>query len=76
MAQRDPFEGVWDGIKAMLTTNPGLEAKTLFEDLQRRCPGRFADGQLRTLQRKIKRWRATEVGGKILSSQRELLHHG
>jgi hypothetical protein len=58
--RRDPFEGVWNGIKGMLTTNPGLEAKTVFEDLQRRCPGRFADGQLRTLQRKIKRWRATE----------------
>lgn len=58
--RKDPFEGVWNGIKGMLTTNPGLEAKTLFEDLQRRIPGQFADGQLRTLQRKIKRWRATE----------------
>lgn len=58
--RKDPFEDVWDGIKAMLTINPGLEAKTLFEDLQRRQPGRFADGQLRTLQRRIKHWRATE----------------
>ena len=40
--------------------NPGLQAKTLFEDLQRRFPGRFPDIQLRTLQRKIKAWRATE----------------
>ena len=40
--------------------NPGLEAKTLFEALQREYPGEFADGQLRTLQRRIKRWRATE----------------
>lgn len=58
--RKDPFEDVWDGIKAMLTINPGLEAKTLFEDLQRRQPGRFADGQLRTLQRRIKHWRSTE----------------
>ncbi len=58
--RKDPFEDVWDGIKDMLTINPGLEAKTLFEDLQRRHPGRFADGQLRSLQRKIKHWRATE----------------
>lgn len=58
--RKDPFEDVWDGIKDMLTINPGLEAKTLFEDLQRRHPGRFADGQLRTMQRKIKHWRATE----------------
>ena len=58
--RKDPFEGIWDGIKSMLTINPGLEAKTIFEDLQRRYPGRFADGQLRTLQRRIKNWRATE----------------
>ena len=58
--REDPFEEHWPGIKANLELNPGLEAKTLFEDLQRRYPGRFADGQLRTLQRRIKIWRATE----------------
>jgi transposase len=57
---QDAFEDVWDGIKSMLEINPGLEAKTLFEDLQRRLPGKFADGQLRTLQRRIKNWRAME----------------
>jgi hypothetical protein len=40
--------------------NPGLEAKTVFERLQRIYPGRFADGQLRTLQRRVKWWRATQ----------------
>jgi len=58
--REDPFEKHWPGIKAHLELNPGLEAKTLFEDLQRRYPGQFADGQLRTLQRRIKVWRATE----------------
>ena len=38
--------------------NPGLAAKVLFDGLQRRYPGRFMDGQLRTLQRRVKRWRA------------------
>jgi hypothetical protein len=58
--REDPFEGVWEGIRDKLKVNAGLEAKTLFEDLQRREPGRFADGQLRTLQRRIKVWRALE----------------
>ena len=40
--------------------NPGLQAKTLFDDLQRRFPGRFPDVQLRSLQRQIKPWRALE----------------
>ena len=58
--RKDPFEDSWHEIKSMLEINPGLEAKTIFEDLQRRNPGRFADGQLRTLQRRIKIWRASE----------------
>src|SRR5262245_58109862 len=57
----DPFAEVWAEVCALLEINPGLQAKTLFQDLQRRYPGRFADGQLRTLQRHIRRWRA-EVG--------------
>jgi len=58
--RKDPFEDMWKEIRAKLEINPGLEAKTLFEDLQRRYPGEFADGQLRTLQRRIKVWRALE----------------
>jgi hypothetical protein len=56
----DPFAGVWDQVRQQMETNPGLEAKTLFEALQRDYPGQFADGQLRTLQRRLKQWRATE----------------
>ncbi len=56
----DPFEEVWEEVRGVLKDNPGLEAKTLFEDLQRRYPGRFPDGQLRTLQRRVKMWRALE----------------
>ena len=43
-----------------MTVELGLEAKTIFADLQRRYPGRFQDGQLRTLQRKVKKWRVLE----------------
>ena len=56
----DPFAEVWDEVRGLLEDNPGLEAKTVFEDLQRRAPGKFSDGQLRTLQRRVKAWRALE----------------
>jgi hypothetical protein len=56
----DPFAPVWDQIRRQLEESPDLEAKTLFESLQREHPGQFAEGQLRTLQRKIKTWRVTE----------------
>jgi hypothetical protein len=54
----DPFTDIWGSVAEKLELNPGLEAKTLFADLQRRYPGRFPDGQLRTLQRRVKAWRA------------------
>src|SRR5438067_13717747 len=50
----DPFTEVWPELEPLLQLNPGLEAKTLFAELQRRYPGRFADGQVRTLQRRLK----------------------
>lgn len=56
----DPFAEVWEAVRGQLRDNPGLEAKTLLADLQRRYPGQFAEGQLRTLQRRIKHWRALE----------------
>jgi hypothetical protein len=56
----DPFADVWPQLEEQLRLNPGLEAKTLFADLQRRFPGRFADGQVRTLPRRLKRWRAEQ----------------
>lgn len=60
----DAFAGVWSEVKDLLENNNGLEAKTIFEYLQKGNPGDFQDGQLRTLQRKIKNWRATEGPGK------------
>jgi transposase len=56
----DPFEGVWEWCRQRLELNPGLEAKTLLQALQREHPSRFQDGQVRTLQRRLKFWRATE----------------
>ncbi len=59
----DPFAEVWLWVAGQLSENPGLEAKTLLAALQREYPGRFADGQLRTLQRQVKRWRGLEGPG-------------
>lgn len=58
--RNDPFADVWPDIQELLRLHPRLEAKTIFADLQRRFPGRFADGQLRTLQRRCRQWRALE----------------
>jgi hypothetical protein len=54
----DAFAEVWPELEAKLQVNPELEAKTLFVYLQGRFLGQFADGQLRSLQRRVKCWRA------------------
>ena len=65
----DPFERVRKEVEEQIDAQPGLEAKTIFEALQRQYPGEFADGQLRTLQRHLKRWHATEgCRGQVESS--------
>ena len=55
----DPFEGVWPEIEALLRQDGGLQAKTIWMELNERYPGRFSVGQLRTLQRRLLAWRAT-----------------
>lgn len=58
--RKDPFEYDWEDVKQQLGINPGLEPYYIFNWLQRKYPGKYSDGQLRTLQRRIKQWRATE----------------
>lgn len=55
--RKDPFEAVWPEILLCLQQDPESTAKSLMERLQRDYPGRFAEGQLRTLQRRIREWR-------------------
>ena len=55
----DSFLGIWpEEIEPLLQQDGLLRAVTLFADLQRRHPGRFRDGQVRTLERRIRQWRA------------------
>jgi len=59
-SRKDRFYEVCDEVRSHLQIHSCLEAKTLFKDLQRRYPRRFSDGQLRSLQRCVKMWRALE----------------
>ncbi|HSD32162.1 MAG TPA: IS21 family transposase [Gemmatimonadales bacterium] len=56
----DPFAADWAELRARLVDAPDLEATTLFEDLLRRKPDGYTPGQVRTLQRRLKQWRAQE----------------
>ncbi len=54
----DAFADDWPWAEDFLRTNSGVEAKSLFEALQRQYPGKYPDGQLRTFQRRVKQWKA------------------
>lgn len=57
----DAFEGVWvSEIEPLLRLDEDrvLQATTLLDLLEQRSPGQFGVGQLRTLQRRIRDWRA------------------
>ncbi|MFN7955441.1 MAG: IS21 family transposase [bacterium] len=61
----DPFESVWASeIVPLLQTDEAgvLQATTIFDWLEDRHPGQFPAGQLRTLQRRLRDWRALHGG--------------
>jgi len=56
----DPLAAAWKTeLLPLMQTNPHLGAVTLLEELQRRHPGEYGPGTLRTLQRRLRQWRAT-----------------
>lgn len=56
-SRKDPFAGVWPVLMGWLEERPDMEAKTMLKKLQASGYGEFPDGQLRTLQRRVRLWR-------------------
>ncbi|MGH8206885.1 MAG: IS21 family transposase, partial [Steroidobacteraceae bacterium] len=54
----DPFAQVWPEVETLLRQDGSLEAKLVWAELNERYAGRFTPGQLRTLQRRFRAWRA------------------
>ena len=53
----DPFKEFWGEIEPLFKVD-GLDAKTIFGELLDKHPGKFEPGQVRTLQRRAREWRA------------------
>ena len=56
--RHDAFSEDWPAVAKLLEETPGLEAQTVLELLEAKQPGRYNESHLRTLQRRIRRWRA------------------
>ena len=53
----DPFAAVTTELRAWFEAEPWHTSRELLERLQAERPGVYPDGQLRTLQRRLKEWR-------------------
>ena len=69
--RQDPFEAHWAEAEAMLREAPELEAKALFEWLGEQHGGQYDEGQLRTFQRHVRRWRALPDGKTLATLDQE-----
>ena len=56
--RKDPFESVWPELVVWLGAEPDMIAKEILDRLQEQYPGDYKLGHLRTLQRRVKQWRA------------------
>ena len=69
--RKDPFEKVWVEILPWLQDEPEATAKQLFQRLQIEHPNVFTNGQLRTLQRRVKDWRAVMAKQLVFGALRD-----
>jgi len=59
--RHDPLAGVWEELVVpMLHQVPFLRATSIIEEINLQHPGKIDERHIRTLQRRIARWRATE----------------
>ena len=68
----DPFAEVWPEMEEMLLGAPELEGKALFGWLCEQHPGKYREGQLRTFQRRVARWRVLHCNQVAVLEQ---VHH-
>ena len=55
--RKDPLEAVIADVRIWFDSEPERTGREFLDRLQRENPGVFGDGQLRTLQRRVKGWR-------------------
>ena len=62
--RKDPFEGVWESVCIPLLEKGIRQSTIILKELQRLFPREYPKAILRTLQRRIKKWKALKGKGK------------
>jgi hypothetical protein len=72
--REDPFELAWPVVEGWLISEPTVTAKELMNRLAQAAPDAYASkAQLRTLQRRIKAWRAEKAKDLVLGQLRKVV---
>ena len=71
----DPFAAVTSELRHWFEAEPWRTSRELFERLQATRSETFPDGQLRTLQRRVKEWRRERVRTMVLGPMAEGVPH-
>ena len=67
----DPVVGVTDQLQAWYRAEPWRTGRELMERLQREHPGQYPDKLLRTIQHRLKIWRAEEAQRLVFAPRSE-----
>src|SRR6266404_4646196 len=70
---KDPFAGEWEQIFSWLVANPERSSGDIFRELQHRSPGRYQLLQIRTLQRGMRKIRASLLEARKEQWQEEVI---
>jgi hypothetical protein len=65
----DPFAAVTELLQGWFEAEPWRTSRELLERLQTERPGAYPDGQLRTLQRRLKAWRQVAAHRLVFGAQ-------
>lgn len=60
----DALAEVWPAVVEQLEREPRLQAKTLWQWLQRTHPGQYPESKRRTFERRVRQWKALHGSGK------------
>jgi hypothetical protein len=71
--RKDPLEEVWQlELEPLLKSTPNLQPTTLFEYLEDNHQGKYEAKILRTLQRRVKEWKAFNKSKEVIFLQKHL----
>ena len=69
--RKDPFEGIFEKVAVPLLKKGVFQGTFLLSHLQKMFPGKYSSYSLRTLQRRIRKWKALHTDKEVMFLQKK-----